>query len=129
MSGGSEHMSEDDSLEFDSYRIVIYPESKIGKVEMKVSDVDAKPTENLQYFIQGSFKIADYTAEDTVLGVKEGLADFSYKAESGNKAYSIKNEADKVYNVYFEVNDIVYEIEIPASNKAVENAKRIFEAM
>lgn len=130
MSGGSdEHVAEDDSLKFGSYRVVIYQESKIGKVEISVYDDDAKPTEKMIYTLYGTFKIADYTPEDIVLGVKEGLADFSYEAENGNKAYFIKNKTDEIYDVYFEVDNISYEMEIPVANKAVENAKKIFEAM
>ena len=110
------HVAEDTSLHFGSYKVYVYPESKIGKVEMVVTDDDAKVTEKTQYTLYGTFKIADYTEEDVVVANKEGLADFAYGPEDGNR-------------VYFEADNILYEMEIPATNQAVKNAKHIFDAV
>ena len=123
------HVAEDTSLHFGSYKVYVYPESKIGKVEMVVTDDDAKVTEKTQYTLYGTFKIADYTEEDVVVANKEGLADFAYGPEDGNRVYFFRNREKEKYTVYFEADNILYEMEIPATNQAVKNAKHIFDAV
>ena len=96
---------------------------------MVVTDDDAKVTEKTQYTLYGTFKIADYTEEDVVVANKEGLADFAYGPEDGNRVYFFRNRVKEKYTVYFEADNILYEMEIPATNQAVKNAKHIFDAV
>ena len=90
---------------------------------------DAGYFDKRQYTLYGTFKIVDYTEKDTEIADKGELATFVYESESGNKAYFIRNWFYGTYTVYFELDNIIFEMEIPASNKAVKNAKEIFEAV
>ena len=127
--GNAEPVADDASLRFGTYKIYVYPESKIGKVQMVITDADAEATEKTQYTLYGTFKIADYTEEDVMLAKKEGLADFAYGPEDGNRAYFIRDWEKETYMVYFEADNILYEMQIPATNRAVKNAKQIFDAV
>ena len=127
--GDAEPVADDTSLKFGSYKVYVYPESKIGKVQMAITDDDAEATEKTQYTLYGTFKIADYTEEDVMLAKKEDLADFAYGPEDGNRAYFIRDWEKETYMVYFEADNILYEMQIPATNRAVKNANQIFDAV
>lgn len=127
--GTRDHVAEESALKFTHYTLMIYQGDKSGKLEISVRDDDAGKFDEKMYEVYGYFKIADYTKEGTVLADKGDLATFVYETENGNKAYFIRNWTYGTYTVYFVVDDIMFEMEIDNSKKAVENAKVIFEAM
>lgn len=127
--GVKAHAADSSALRFTRYELCVYPENSIGKVKIVVVDDDAGYFDNRQYTLYGTFKIVDYTEKDTEIADKGELATFVYESESGNKAYFIRNWFYGTYTVYFELDNIIFEMEIPASNKAVKNAKEIFEAV
>lgn len=125
--GSEDHTVEGGKLNFTWYELRVYEKDKLGTIEIIVKEDGI--LKDVQYELHGTFKIADYTEEGTVLADKGDLATFLFEAEDGNKAYFIRNWTYGTYTVYFVVDDIMFEMEIPNSKKAVENAEKIFEAM
>ena len=125
--GVKNHVIEDEDIRFASYEMRIYPKNKLGK--LKVIVISEGLLKNVQYELNGTFKIAGYTKEDIVLADKGDLATFVYEEEKGAKAYFVRNWLQGTYTVYFVVDDILFEMEISSSKKSVESAKKIFETM
>lgn len=124
-----EPVAEDSALRFISYKLEVSEWDKIGKLTVSVKDDNAKKSDQQIYEVYGSFKIAEYTPDDVVLANKGKLATFVHEGAEGQKAYFIRNWMSGTYTVYFEINNILFEMEIENSKRALENAKQIVDAL
>ncbi len=115
---------ENDDVRFDRFDIGT-DENRLGVVRVNVVNNKTK----IYYALKGSFKIAGYTGEQTKLIHVGNKATFSYQSENGITAYFIRNWSYGTYTVYFMTDKILFEMEVPASKKAVKGAKEIIDAM
>ena len=127
LDGALNYIIEEEDMWFSLFDMRIYSDNKLGKLQVNV--IEKRLFKNVQYELNGIFKIAGYTNDNIILADKGELATFAYEAESGNKAYFVRNWKQGTYTVYFVVDDILFEMEISSSKKSVKSAKKIFEAM
>lgn len=100
-------------------------EDRLGIVKVSVIETET----NKSYKLNGSFKIYDYTPEQTELIDIGDKATFSYQSPNGIAAYFIRNWSYGNYTVYFMVDKILFEMEVSTSKESVEVAKQIIDAI
>lgn len=112
------------------YYSVFIEGADYGFLRMYINDAKAEKKDEKSYQLLGKFKIADYTAKnETLTEIKTQKATFVYELENGQKAYFVRNWLYGNYTVCFVAGDIYYEMEIPASDRAVTRAEQIFESL
>ena len=124
-----EPVLEDSSLRITNYKLEVSEWDKIGKLNISIQYDKPQKSNPEKYELCGYFKIAEYTPDDVILANKGDLATFIYEGENEQQAYFIRNWLRHTYTVYFVIDNIFFEMEIKASDYAVENAKQIIDAI
>ena len=82
------------------------------------------------YDLKGIFKIQDYTEADTEIDFDQGnWATFIYEYGNDKQAFFVRNLGYSEYKVYFEQDDILYQLTVPDTEENIAAAKELIKEL
>ena len=78
------------------------------------------------YDMSGIFRIQNYTEDDTAINFDQGnWATFIYEYGNDKEAFFIRDIGENQYRVYFEIDNILYQLIIPDTEEDIAAAKEL----